>query len=363
MNSDIRDELLHLGNALLIAFLIWAYYRRRTYASAERYSTFWPRFLTAIVDSCVLWPVDFITTGLSSADLPRTLVALLVTVGSLASFLYTVVMHARYGQTVGKMVTKVRVVDFRTGGSISWGQAWLREGIPMVLSLGLLAWEVLHLPGGSQNPSALADGKSPAFGGVFWLLVAVPGLWDVAELLTMLTNEKRRALHDFIAGTIVVRTNTEVRAQPDAGSNGGPAVPSESSAAEAASPSASGSLGRSRTKTRTAIGVGAIWAAAVLAQFAWSFLSIFCVPIQAERYSSAGRQLPWITQQTIDLMHPSSIPANLLIGWAALATSALVYQKDRMSEERYRRRMAIVLSVYFLPIVAATLALLLPAAF
>jgi uncharacterized RDD family membrane protein YckC len=30
----------------------------------------------------------------------------------------------------------------------------------------------------------------------------------------MLTNEKRRALHDIIAGTVVVRTNTEqIRAQ------------------------------------------------------------------------------------------------------------------------------------------------------
>ena len=33
----------------------------------------------------------------------------------------------------------------------------------------------------------------------------------------MLTNEKRRALHDFIAGTIVVRTNIEHGiAQPEA---------------------------------------------------------------------------------------------------------------------------------------------------
>jgi uncharacterized RDD family membrane protein YckC len=29
--------------------------------------------------------------------------------------------------------------------------------------------------------------------------------WFVLELLTMLTNNKRRALHDFIAGSVVVR--------------------------------------------------------------------------------------------------------------------------------------------------------------
>jgi uncharacterized RDD family membrane protein YckC len=31
-------------------------------------------------------------------------------------------------------------------------------------------------------------------------------LWSWAEIITMLTNKKRRAVHDFIAGTVVVRT-------------------------------------------------------------------------------------------------------------------------------------------------------------
>jgi hypothetical protein len=52
-----------------------------------------------------------------------------------------------------------------------------------------------------------------------------PKLWFVAEVLTMLTNDKRRALHDFVAGTVVVRTNTEDSiAQPDAAPNGGTAT-------------------------------------------------------------------------------------------------------------------------------------------
>lgn len=39
------------------------------------------------------------------------------------------------------------------------------------------------------------------------LLLPLAGF--VMEVLTMLTNEKRRALHDFIGGTVVVRTNIE----------------------------------------------------------------------------------------------------------------------------------------------------------
>jgi uncharacterized RDD family membrane protein YckC len=225
MKSDLLHQLVNLGVTLLIALLVWSYYRHRTFTRSKRYSTFGPRFWTGSIDSCVLWPLGFITTMLLSVNIPRALAALLVVVESLAWLVYTVVMHARYGQTVGKMVTKVRVVDFRTERSISWNQAWLREGIPMVLSFGFVGWQVFLILSGRLSPGAVASGEVLTNSEGFWLLTALPGLWFAAEVLTMLTNDKRRALHDFIAGTVVVRINTEDSiAQPDGGANGGPAA-------------------------------------------------------------------------------------------------------------------------------------------
>jgi uncharacterized RDD family membrane protein YckC len=210
MNTAFFNQLTNLGVTLLTTLIIWRYYRRRTFALTERYSTFGPRFWTGTVDSLLLWPLGFITNILLSLHIPRSLAATLVIVESFAWLLYTVPMHARYGQTVGKMVTKVRVVDFKTEGSITWRQAWLREGIPMVLSLGVVGWELFLILSGSLNPSALVNGEALAANKGFWLLMALPALWFLAEVLTMLTNEKRRSLHDFIAGTVVVRTNIDV---------------------------------------------------------------------------------------------------------------------------------------------------------
>ncbi len=34
-------------------------------------------------------------------------------------------------------------------------------------------------------------------------------VWTATEVITMLMNGKRRAIHDFIAGTVIVRTNLE----------------------------------------------------------------------------------------------------------------------------------------------------------
>lgn len=209
MNTTLTQNLIHLAVILLISLLVWRYYRHRTFAPSERYSTFGPRFWTGSIDSAVLWPLTFITTLLLSLNTPRPLAAFLVVLESLAWLVYTVVMHGLYGQTVGKMVTKVQVVDFRTEGRISWQQAWLREGIPMVLTSAFVAWEVFQILTGKVTPQYFANGEALAQSKTFWLLMALPGLWFMAEVLTMLTNTKRRALHDFIAGTVVVRTNTK----------------------------------------------------------------------------------------------------------------------------------------------------------
>ena len=139
---------------------------------------------------------------------------MLVIVESLAWLLYTVVMHARHGQTVGKMVTKVRVVDFITESKISYRQAWLREGIPVILSLGILGYEIYLILTGALNPQNIANGQMFLNNHVLWLLTALPGLWFMAEILTMFTNTKRRALHDLIAGTVVIRTHLQEKAAP-----------------------------------------------------------------------------------------------------------------------------------------------------
>jgi len=154
------------------------------------------------------------------------LAAVLIILENLTWLLYTVVMHARYGQTVGKMVTRVRVVDFRTEGKISWRQALLREGIPTLVSLGFIGYEVYAILVGKDSLDPLSAGETVPQN-LTWLISGLPALWFLAEVLTMLTNKKRRALHDFIAGTVVVRTNVADEAtQPDASLNPSPVTPS-----------------------------------------------------------------------------------------------------------------------------------------
>jgi uncharacterized RDD family membrane protein YckC len=226
MNStNVIGQIAILAGVVLVAILVWSYYRHRKFPQEKRYRTFGPRFWTGAVDTCVFLPLTVTISFLLSLNIPRFLAAMLVVIQNLAWLVYTVTMHARYGQTIGKMVTKVRVVNFRTEGKISWGQAWLRDGIPVLLSLGLVGYQVYELLSGRITPSALDNGETFNGNGPYWLLTGIPGLWFIAEVLTMLTNRKRRALHDFIAGTVVVRTNIDYEsATPEKAPNPGPSV-------------------------------------------------------------------------------------------------------------------------------------------
>lgn len=169
-----------------ISFLAYRHYQVQKFAEGQKYQTFNPRFLAGVADAVISRVFSlFIAALLVLAPSPFLKGALLFLLAFGVLF-YQIILHAMYGQTVGKMICKVKVIDWKSGASIGLKQAFLRDGILLVLS-------VLILIGG---------GPAPMMMGVYFL-------WFLAEILTMLTNEKRRSLHDLIAGTVVVRTNID----------------------------------------------------------------------------------------------------------------------------------------------------------
>lgn len=204
---NMDSQLWGLGVSALISLLVLRHYRHARYDPPQMYSTFWPRFWTGSVDSFVLWPLGFVISLLLTYGLSPVAAPFLVVFEQLIFLLYVVVMHGHYGQTVGKMACKVRVIDNRTGGKITFWQAWLRESIPVGLNLVFLVHELTYSISGKAGSPLRTDAGELSPTPLFWLCTLIPPLWFLAEIVTMLTNSRRRALHDFIAGTIVVRTS------------------------------------------------------------------------------------------------------------------------------------------------------------
>jgi uncharacterized RDD family membrane protein YckC len=169
----------------------------------SKYRTFWPRFWAGLVDTLVFvpfWAIGYWFWDIQATPAWLNLVVYLVS--TFAGLAYSVILHARYGQTLGKRLCGVRVVDI-SEGPLSWTQAVLRD-LPNVIyplwaSVGAVR---LILAGLSPLSGAetLSEGERQA---EFWM-----NAWLIVELVTTLTNAKRRSVHDYLARSVVVRVNS-----------------------------------------------------------------------------------------------------------------------------------------------------------
>jgi uncharacterized RDD family membrane protein YckC len=165
-------------------------------AMHNKYFTFWPRFWAGLLDLLVLFPVTLLDHWFWRRHASTEVRVVWLLFVGLSTPLYRILLHGFLGQTVGKRILGIRVLDV-AGSPLRMRQAMLRESpwlafTAWALALGLP--RVLH--GLGPSPVPLAELIRPA-----WIMVA----FFVVELVTMLGNAKRRALHDFLAGSVVTR--------------------------------------------------------------------------------------------------------------------------------------------------------------
>ncbi len=160
----------------------------------DKYRTFSARFVAAIIDSLVLIPISVVL--IFSMDTYGYLYTLL---DGVSVYAYYILMHGYRGQTLGKMVMEIKVVNHRDESDITYKQALMRDIVPLGLTLAihLMNWSLVSM-----------DMANYTFE---WLMVmtfvgSLPLIWTIIEILSMLTNKKSRAIHDFIARTVVVKT-------------------------------------------------------------------------------------------------------------------------------------------------------------
>lgn len=171
------------------------------------YATFWQRFGAMWIDFLVLLPVILLQGWLESFS--KVMAVILVIPMAAVYCAYIIFCHGRFGQTVGKHVMGIRVVR-TTGERIGWREAWLRSTFEVLVSvfgvvasfiaLASIADTDYYGVGWWQRAQNL-QGHTPAWFG--WTDIALD-FWMWSEVVIMLTNRRRRALHDFIAGTVVV---------------------------------------------------------------------------------------------------------------------------------------------------------------
>lgn len=165
------------------------------------YQNFWRRYWAATLDGGILSVLSLAISVHAMTEAPVIAVGFL-----LLPYLYSIGFHAWRGQTPGKLVAAIRVTR-PDGSRIHLREAVLRDSVPVLLTVAsmlFLAAEAMRAPdSGSVQLSWFG------YRAVSWIGLA----WFVLEIATMLTNSRRRALHDFLAGTVVVRVAPAARVE------------------------------------------------------------------------------------------------------------------------------------------------------
>jgi uncharacterized RDD family membrane protein YckC len=93
----------------------------------------------------------------------------------------------------------VKVLDVSESRIPTLSQALLRDAVYIVVNTITLAYLFYLVLGGEYTQAALTQSAPARI--MNWVGMG----WFLTEIVTMLMNDKRRALHDFIARTVVVR--------------------------------------------------------------------------------------------------------------------------------------------------------------
>jgi len=127
------------------------------------------------------------------------------------SFWFSVYLVKKYGGTPGKLILGLRIVTV-DGHKVGYEEACLRYGVLFIISLfiqislisvvlNMSDAEYFSLTTGWVARVLYFEGHAPS---MYHYLRSVMNIWTWLSFFVVLLNKKRRAPHDFIAGTMVV---------------------------------------------------------------------------------------------------------------------------------------------------------------
>jgi uncharacterized RDD family membrane protein YckC len=176
------------------------------------YAGFWKRFCASFIDALIIIGVTFPlmkTLDLYGSD--RSFTIVLSVFRFLLVNMYIVYLHARFGGTFGKLAVGIRVTR-PDGNRIGWNQAWRRSSVDIAIALLVLVsevwamfqvdWTQVAALGSDERTTRLRE-VSP-----LWyraIDIFYYDVWMYSELFVVLLNRRKRALHDFIGGTVVIK--------------------------------------------------------------------------------------------------------------------------------------------------------------
>jgi uncharacterized RDD family membrane protein YckC len=171
------------------------------------YAGYWQRFGAGIVDAIVLIPVAYILYYLEGISISAAMIVAFIS--SALYSVYTVYFHYRYGATLGKMASKIKVTN-PDGSPIDLRQAILRSSVDIGFAVLAVTAQIIAISHANPEEYLSADWMErieymvPLYPSWYGLVTIGTNVWVWGEFIVLLLNKRKRAIHDFIAGTVVI---------------------------------------------------------------------------------------------------------------------------------------------------------------
>ena len=164
--------------------------------STNKYDTFGKRFVAALIDGFIFIPFFLLENWFEHTDSKTVFVGWTV-FHAVCCTLYVVVGHGKFGQTIGKKLMGIKVFALNEKNLIGYKNAFLRESIWFLAVIAGIIYFLIS----TSNTSVIDEESKSYYNDVVSI---TSGIWLILELITMFFNKKRRALHDFLAGSVVI---------------------------------------------------------------------------------------------------------------------------------------------------------------
>ncbi|MBB4805994.1 putative RDD family membrane protein YckC [Chryseobacterium defluvii] len=182
------------------------------------YAGFGTRLASLLLDAIILSPLIFIILFINSFSLDMFFYTIVPNL--LFNLWYNIYLPKQYGGTPGKLIMGMQILKLN-GQYITFKEAFLRHLLTLMLtafSVTLMINSILKADEVTfENLSWIKQSQylmslSPV---LFTIYSWVSNAWTWSELIVLLTNPRKRALHDYVAGTVIVKKDYVERIQQE----------------------------------------------------------------------------------------------------------------------------------------------------
>jgi uncharacterized RDD family membrane protein YckC len=177
--------------------------------SENIYGGFGTRLGSLLIDIVILSPMIALMHYLHSLDKIYNIVTSVLFL--ILGFGFQVYLTQKYGGTPGKILLGIKILKL-DGQNIGWKEAFMRYLIPSIFSLTGLGITIYCVIKADNNVYMSKEWQYKqayifSFANDLYNLNNKANIILIySELFILLLNKRKRALHDYVAGTVIVKT-------------------------------------------------------------------------------------------------------------------------------------------------------------